>query len=509
MSLKSIFFLGFLATTLFAQSKSAVQFYDTTGATKTGKIGWTGDAVTGHVFIQTPQDGEVIKTVPGTGVQVTGGVAASGSVTATKFIGDGSNLTNLPASSSPTVGSVTGLQDSLNKKANGADLTTLQGQVGAKADSNWVNGKLGIKADTTMLKKKADTSWVLTKIGSSGGGTITGVSAGSGLTGGGTTGTVTLSIANGTIPATLPPSGTAGGSLSGTYPNPGIAAGAISDANVSSVSATKITGLSDSLKKKADTGWVNSKIGSMGGGTITGVTAGSGLTGGGTTGTITLSIANGTIPTTLPPNGSAGGALTGQYPNPGIASGAVADANISSVSATKVTGLPDSLRKKADTGWVNSNFYTQGQVNSLIGGGKSTGWINLAGSGFVLNGVTLYGTLITSSSSSLGSITLTAPTAGFALVWANAAIQPGDNTYTDVSIALSSTASSTTSSLSTCRAAFQWQANNLEVTNSISTCNMFPVSAGSNTFYLNASSGTGNPVAKGVNLMAIFVKTQL
>jgi Chaperone of endosialidase len=99
------------------------------------------------------------------------------------------------------VGSVTGLQDSLNIKATAASVTSLQGTVGAKADSNTVNTKLNAlqvvvngKADTTMLKKKADTTWVLGKIGAMGGGTITGVTADSGLTGGGTSGSVSLKV---------------------------------------------------------------------------------------------------------------------------------------------------------------------------------------------------------------------------------------------------------------------------------------------------------------------------
>ena len=74
-----------------AQSKSTIQYYDSTGLTKTGKIGWAGNATTGHLFLATPNNDSLIK---GTNE----GIKVSGTVTATKFIGDGSLLTNLTIS---------------------------------------------------------------------------------------------------------------------------------------------------------------------------------------------------------------------------------------------------------------------------------------------------------------------------------------------------------------------------------------------------------------------------
>lgn len=75
-----------LAGNVLADSTS-IEFYDPAGATITGKVGWRGDAATGEMFVETPNDGNGVTIKEGT-------------VTANGFVGDGSGLTDLPA---PTV----------------------------------------------------------------------------------------------------------------------------------------------------------------------------------------------------------------------------------------------------------------------------------------------------------------------------------------------------------------------------------------------------------------------
>jgi hypothetical protein len=124
-----------------------------------------------------------------------------------------------------------------------------------------------------MQSINVDGSVVCGNFAGGGGGTITGVTAGTGLTGGGTSGTVTLGIAAGGVGST--------------------------QINASQVQA-RVTGscaTGQYVRVIAQDGSVTcgTDAGGGGGGTITGVTAGAGLTGGGTSGNVTLALANNSV----------------------------------------------------------------------------------------------------------------------------------------------------------------------------------------------------------------------
>lgn len=277
------------------------------------------------------------------------------------------------------------------------------------------------------------------------GGTITGVSAGVGLNGGGTSGTVSLALADSGV--------TVSKLASASVTNAKIADNTIASQKISNGQVVKsINTLKDDVTLSAGSNISIAQNGNaltfsasgVGGGTITGVSAGAGLTGGGTSGAVSLALADSGVTTVK--------LATSGVTNVKIADNTIAAQKISSGQVVKsINSLKDDVSLAQGS---NVTITPNGNTLTIAASGGGSGTITgvTAGAGLTGGGTSGSVTLaiadlgITASKLAAGAVT--GPKIGTGQV-ATAQLADGSVISSKVGIPLSLSSSNSSSPIVT------------------------------------------------------------
>ena len=223
------------------------------------------------------------------------------------------------------------------------------------------------------------------------GGTITGVTAGAGLTGGGTSGTVSVDVGAG--------QGIAVGANAVSIADGGVTTAKLAAAAVTPQKVSTHGGANGQVLTVTPSGAAWQAPTGGGTGDITAVTAGAGLTGGGSSGDVTLAVANGGITTSMLQDASV---TTGKLSPAGGSSGKVLKHNGSAVvwGTDEASGL--TLPYSASASSSSPLFRVENTGSGVGVAGSSASGSGVSGSSAAASRAGVWGTTTVASGSGVG-----------------------------------------------------------------------------------------------------------